>query len=77
MIKTSVGMSDTAKVGAVLGQGSTGAAVVSQAMIDKGLKEYFSGSGSEMYYGRVRVETATYQYDISIPVLIQSLPRSA
>ena len=66
-IKTAVGMSDTAKVGAVLGQGWTGAAVISQAMIDQGLKEYFAGSDSEMYYGKVRVKTAAYQDDISKP----------
>ena len=66
-IQTAMGMSNTAEVGAVLGQGSTGAAVISQAMIDKGLKDYFAGSDNEMYYGKVRVESAAYQDDISKP----------
>ena len=66
-VKTAVGMSKTAKVGAVVGQGSSGAALASQAMVDSGLEEYFAGSAEEMYYGGVRVETAAYQDDICKP----------
>ena len=50
-----------------MGQGTTGAAVASQAMIDMGLKQYFASSSDEMYYGRVRFETAAYQDDIAKP----------
>ena len=66
-VKTAVGMSDSARVGAVVGQGSSGAALASQAMVDNGLEEFFSGSSDEMYYGRVRVESAAYQDDICKP----------
>ena len=62
-VKTTVGMSDSPRIGAVVGHGSSGAALASQAMVDNGLEEYFSGSSDEMYYGRVRVETAAYQED--------------
>ena len=66
-VKTAVGMTRTAKVGALVGQGSTGAAVMSQAMVDNGLRQYFEGSSDEMYYGKVRVEAAEYQDDILKP----------
>ena len=36
-------------------------------MIDLGLNQYFGGSGDEMYYGKVRVETAAFQDDIAKP----------
>jgi len=66
-VKTAVGVTETVVVGALVGQGSSGAAIMSQAMIDVGLHEYFGGSGEEMYYGRVRFETAAFQDDISKP----------
>ena len=66
-VKTAVGVSSSADVGALVGQGSSGAAMASQAMVDQGLEEYFSGSSDEMYYGRVRVESAAYQDDICKP----------
>ena len=67
VVKTAVGMTECKKVGALVGQGSSGAAVVSQAMIDLGLKQYFSSSSDEMYYGSVRVESAAFQDDICKP----------
>ena len=66
-VKTAVGMTKSKKVGALVGQGSSGAAVVSQAMVDSGLKQYFSSSSDEMYYGEVRVESAAFQDDICKP----------
>ena len=66
-VKTAVGLTDSAEVGALVGQGSSGAAVASQAMIDEGLRQHFAGSGDEAYYGRVRFETAAFQDDISKP----------
>ena len=66
-VKTGVGLTEQAEVGPLVGQGSTGAAVASQAMIDMGLKQYFASSSDEMYYGRVRFETAAYQDDIAKP----------
>ena len=50
-----------------MGQGSSGAAVASQAMIDMGLREYFGGSADEIYYGSVRFEAAAFQDDIAKP----------
>ena len=66
-VKTGVGLTEQAEVGPLVGQGSTGAAVASQAMIDMGLKQYFASSSDEMYYGGVRFETAAYQDDIAKP----------
>merc|ERR1719509_344437 len=66
-VKTAVGLTERAEVGALVGQGSAGAAVASQAMVDEGLRQYFSGSADEIYYGRVRFETAAYQDDIAKP----------
>ena len=66
-VKTAVGMSGMAQVGPLVGQGSGGAAVGSQAMVDYGLYDYFGGSGDEYYYGAVRIETAAFQDDICKP----------
>ena len=66
-VKTAVGMSEIAMVGALVGQGSAGESVASQAMVGIGLEEYFSGSKDEMYYGRIRVESAAFQDDICKP----------
>ena len=52
-VKTSAGMTDTAVVGDVIGQGTAGAALVSQLNLDLGMKSYFSGSADELYYGNV------------------------
>ena len=66
-VKTSAGMTDTAFVGDVIGQGTAGAALVSQLNLDYGMKSYFSGSGDEVYYGSVRCEYFAYQDDIGKP----------
>ena len=66
-IKTSAGMTDSAVVGDVIGQGTAGAALVSQLNLDHGLHTYFGGSADEMYYGGVRCEYFAYQDDIGKP----------
>ena len=66
-VKTAVGTTDSVVVGALVGQGSSGAAVASQAMVDMGLKEHLSGSSDEIYYGSVRFEAAAFQDDIAKP----------
>ena len=66
-MKTSVGKSKKAMVGALVGQGSGGAAVGSQAMVDMGIKKYLESSQDEFYYGDVRVESAIFQDDIAKP----------
>ena len=49
-VKTSAGMTEPANVGDVLGQGTAGAALVSQLNLDHGLHIYFEGSSDELYY---------------------------
>ena len=66
-VKTSAGMTDSAFVGDVIGQGTAGAALMSQLNLEHGLKNYFSGSADEMYYGTVRCEYFAYQDDIGKP----------
>ena len=66
-VKTSVGLTEMTDVGALVGQGSGGAAVGSQAMVDIGLKNYLSGSTDEIYFGEVRMESAAFQDDILKP----------
>ena len=66
-VKTSAGMTAKAFVGDVIGQGTAGAALVSQLNIDHGLHTYFSGSAEEIYYGGVRCEYFAYQDDIGKP----------
>jgi hypothetical protein len=44
-------MTESALVGALVGQGSGGAAVGSQAMVDMGLRQYLAGSTYEFFYG--------------------------
>ena len=66
-VKTSSGMTDTAMVGNVIGQGTAGAALVSQLNLDRGLHTYFGGSSDEIYYGGVRCEYFAYQDDIGKP----------
>ena len=66
-IKTSAGMTESVEVGDVIGQGTAGAALVSQLNLDYGLHRYFAGSADEVYYGGVRCEYFAYQDDIGKP----------
>lgn len=52
-VKTSVGRTEMKDVGALVGQGSGGAAVGCHAMIDIGLKNYLGGSIDKIYFGEV------------------------
>ena len=60
-------MTDTAIVGDVIGQGTAGAALVSQLNLDHGMNDYFGGSSDEIYYGSVRCEYVAYQDDVGKP----------
>ena len=60
-------MINSAVLGDVIGQGTAGAALVSQLNLDHGLHTYFGGSADEMYYGGVRCEYFAYQDDIGKP----------
>ena len=41
-VRTGVGMSEEADVGAVLGQGTLGGALISQAVLDDGVRDHFT-----------------------------------
>ena len=63
-VKTAAGISESKYVGDCIGQGTAGGALVSQAIIDKGLMEYFGDSQEEIHYGSVRIQPLAYQDDI-------------
>ena len=48
-VKTSSGMSKFEKVGAVLGQGTLGSAIISQAVLDEGVMEHFPPGGDVQF----------------------------
>ena len=52
------------EVGDTLGQGSGGAALASQANLDKGITTMFKGSSDLMYYGTVPISTLLFQDDV-------------
>ena len=51
-------------MGNVVGQGTAGAALVSQVNLDNGLMEYFEDSKDEIHYGGVRMQPLAYQDDV-------------
>ena len=64
-VKTSVGESESAEVGAVVGQGTIGGALVSQAVLDEGVKDHFSpGNEDELNYGSVEMGPCMFQDDL-------------
>ena len=63
-VKTAGGMSETAQVGDCIGQGTAGAALVSQVNLDKGLEQYFGDGGEDLQYGNVIILPLAYQDDI-------------
>ena len=48
-----------------VGQGNLESAIISSLSLVKGVEEYFSSSQWESSYGRVRLQPATFQDDIS------------
>ena len=54
-VKTGVGYTEWANERAMIGQGTGGGALVSQANLDKGMTEMFTGSEEEIGYGSVRM----------------------
>ena len=54
-VKTGAGYSDWSDEGPIIGQGTGGGALVSQANLDKGITDMFAGSEEELGYGGVRV----------------------
>jgi hypothetical protein len=63
-VKTASGMTERKAVGDVIGQGTAGAALVSQLNLDRGLMDYFGESQDEKRYGSVRLQPLAYQDDI-------------
>ena len=58
-------MTEYANVGAVVGQGTMGGALVSQAVLDEGAKENFEpGNEDELMYGEVPMAPCLFQDDI-------------
>ena len=64
-VRTGVGMTEEAEVGAVLGQGTLGGALISQAVLDDGVGEHFTPGGEEeVQYGGVPLAPLMYQDDL-------------
>ena len=63
-ILTGSGLTSSADVNEVVGQGTAGGSLASQRNIDKGVDNYFSGSPDEINYGRIRMQPLSFQDDI-------------
>ena len=63
-VKTAFGMTMEAEVGDCLGQGTSGAGLVSAANLDIGLQKCFNTSKEVMHYGKVRIQPLSYQDDV-------------
>ena len=57
-------MTQEASVGDCLGQGTSGAGLVSAANLDVGLQKHFKDSNTVMHYGHVRLQPLCYQDDV-------------
>ena len=65
-VKTGSGMSRFADVGAVLGQGTLGGAIISQAVLDDGVMEHFPPGGEiQLEYGDVPLAPVMFQDDLA------------
>ena len=64
-VRTGAGMSEFTDAGAVVGQGTLGGALVSQAVLDEGISEQFAPGGEdELTYGSVPISPFIFQDDI-------------
>ena len=64
-VRTGVGMSEYTDVGAVVGQGTIGGALGSQAVLDEGISGQFApGGGDELNYGGVPMAPLLFQDDL-------------
>ena len=63
-VKTGTGYTDWSDEGSMIGQGTVGGALVSQANLDRGMVEMFAGSQEEVSYGGVRILPLMFQDDI-------------
>ena len=63
-VRTGAGISGRRNVGAVVGQGTIGGALVSQAVLDDGIQEHFEAGGhEELSYGDVSLAPVLFQDD--------------
>ena len=63
-VKTGSGHSEWAEAGELIGQGTGGGALVSSINLDKGMEEFFKGSGDEINYGEVWLQPLMFQDDV-------------
>ena len=65
-VKTGAGLSDYGEVGGVLGQGTRGGAIFSQAVLDEAVMEHFSpGEQGQPRYGAVEMAPCMFQDDLA------------
>ena len=65
-VKTGSGMSDFTEVGAVLGQGTLGGALISQAVLDEGVMAHIPPGGDlQLEYGSVPLAPVMFQDDLA------------
>ena len=64
-VRTGVGMTEYVEAGALVGQGTIGGALVSQAVLDEGISGVFAPGGQdELNYGSVPVSPLIFQDDV-------------
>ena len=64
-VRTRAGMIQFTEVGAVVGQGTLGGALVNQAVLDQGISEQFAPGGeNELTYGSVPLSPLIFQDDL-------------
>ena len=77
-VRTGVGESGSVNVGAVVGQGTIGGALVSQAVLDEGVKDHFDpGGNDELNYGQVAIGPCMFQDDLIHPSTTTTRAREA
>ena len=63
-VVTGAGVTEPKEAGEILGQGSSGAAIISQKNLDYHVNSYFSGSMDEEYYGEIRLQPLSFMDDL-------------
>ena len=64
-VRTGAGLSKYTEVGAIVGQGTIGGALGSQAVLDNGVSEYFPPGGEdELNYGTIAMAPLLFQDDL-------------
>ena len=64
-VRTGAGISDYSEVGAVVGQGTMGGALISQGVLDEGISQEFAPGGEdELKYGDIPLAPLIFQDDV-------------